>query len=100
MSKDNSSRRRTFLKGSAAALAAGLAGCAGGSGGSGGSSDSSSGDSSSGGSSSGGDPMLTDASEFSAANPGWGEHNYLSTALTDAGYQRGSTTDLLSLIQI
>ena len=94
MSEDNPSRRRTFLKGSAAALAAGLAGCAGGSGGSGGSSDSSSGDSSSGGSSSGGDPMLTDASEFSAANPGWGEHNYLSTALTDAGYQRGSTTDL------
>jgi phosphonate transport system substrate-binding protein len=87
MPEDNSNRRRAFLKGSAAALAAGLAGCAGGSGGSGGGS-------SSGGSSSGGDPMLTDASEFDPASPGWEEHNYLSTALVDAGYQRGSTTDL------
>ncbi len=41
--------------------------------------------------------MLTDASEFDPANPGWEEHNYLSSALVDAGYQRGSTTDLKNM---
>jgi len=105
MSEDNPNRRRAFLKGSAAALAAGLAGCAGGSGGSssGGSGGSSSGGSdgsssdgsgSSGGSSSGGDSMLADAGSFDPATPAWAENNYLSSALVDADYQRGSTVDL------
>ncbi|ESS03018.1 MAG: phosphate/phosphite/phosphonate ABC transporter, periplasmic binding protein [uncultured archaeon A07HR67] len=91
-----SSRRRFILTGGALGLA-GLAGCA--SGGSGSSGDGnneasteSSGDG--GGSSSEGDPMLTDASEFDPANPGWEDHNFLSSALVDEGYQRGSTTDL------
>lgn len=38
--------------------------------------------------------MLADASEFDPANPGWMEHNYLTTPLVDADYQRGSTVDL------
>ncbi len=96
MTDDNGRRRRTFLKTSAAALAAGFAGCSasgggnsdsGGSGGSGGSSGSES-------SGSGGDPMLADASSFDPANPAWEENNYLSTALVDEDYQRGSTVDL------
>ena len=110
MSDKDSSRRRVFLKGSAAALAAGLAGCTGGggggsddSGGSGGSGGSDGGDGSSGSDDSGestttsgseGDSKLAPNSEFDPASPAWEEHNYLSTALVDAGYQRGSTTDL------
>jgi phosphonate transport system substrate-binding protein len=96
MSDDRTSRRRVFLKGSAAALAAGLAGCAGG--GTGGSSNDASGGSSGGSSSgsgeSGGDPLLADAGEFDPASPGWEEQSFLSTALVDAEYQRGSTVDL------
>jgi phosphonate transport system substrate-binding protein len=87
MSERNTSRRRVFLKGSAAALTAGLAGCtgsgdSGGSGGSGGSSGSS------------GGSMLADASSFDPADPAWEENNYLSAALVDNDYQRGSTVDL------
>ena len=89
-----SSRRRFILTGGALGMA-GLAGCAsGGSGSSGDGSNEASTESSGGGSSSEGDPMLTDASEFDPANPGWEDHNFLSSALVDAGYQRGSTTDL------
>jgi ABC-type phosphate/phosphonate transport system, periplasmic component len=90
MADDNSNRRRTFLKTSAAALAAGFAGCT--SSGSGSDGSGSSGGSDSG--SSGGDPMLADASSFDPASPAWEENNYLSTALVDADYQRGSTIDL------
>ena len=89
MSDKDSSRRRVFLKGSAAALAAGLAGCTGGGGG-GGSDDSDS----SGESTGSGNSMLADISSFDPANPAWEENNYLSTALIDADYQRGSTVDL------
>lgn len=87
MSDRDTSRRRVFLKGSAAALTAGLAGCTG-SGGSG----SSDGSGGSGGSSS--DSMLADASSFDPASPAWEENNYLSNALVDNDYQRGSTVDL------
>lgn len=87
MSDRDTSRRRVFLKGSAAALTAGLAGCTG-SGGSG----SSDGSGGSGGSSS--DSMLSDASSFDPASPAWEENNYLSNALVDNDYQRGSTVDL------
>ncbi|QIB80025.1 phosphate/phosphite/phosphonate ABC transporter substrate-binding protein [Haloferax volcanii] len=38
--------------------------------------------------------MLADASSFDPANPAWEENNYLSTALVDEDYQRGSTVDL------
>jgi phosphonate transport system substrate-binding protein len=38
--------------------------------------------------------MLADASSFDPANPAWAENNYLSSALVDADYQRGSTVDL------
>jgi len=99
MADDNSNRRRTFLKTSAAALAAGFAGCTSsgsgsdGSGSSGGSNSGSSGGSDGSGSSDG-DPMLADASSFDPASPAWEENNYLSTALVDADYQRGSTIDL------
>jgi len=94
MSDNDTTRRRAFLKGSAVALTAGLAGCSSGSGSGSGSSGGSDGSSGSGSSGESGDPMLTDASEFDAANPGWDENNFPSTALVDAGYQRGSTTDL------
>jgi phosphonate transport system substrate-binding protein len=100
MSDDKgSSRRRVFLKGSAAALATGLAGCTGnsGSGGSGsGGSDGSGGSSGSGSGGSGSetDPMLADNGAFDPAEPAWEENNYLSTPLIDANYQRGSTVDL------
>jgi phosphonate transport system substrate-binding protein len=100
MSDKDTSRRRVFLKGSAAALAAGLAGCAGGGGGgSGGSDGSDSTDSSddAGGSTESANSMLADAGSFDPANPAWEENNYLSTALVDAGYQRGSTTDLKNM---
>ena len=89
MSENGSSRRRTFLKGSAIALTAGVAGCT--SGGSGGSSSSgSSGDSSS----EAVDDLLADAGSFDPAEPAWNENNYLSTPLVDTDYQRGSTVDL------
>jgi phosphonate transport system substrate-binding protein len=73
-------RRRTFLKGTAVALTAGLAGCLGGGG--------------SEGDSSAADPLLAAANTFDPSNPGWEQNNYLSTPLIDAGYERGSTTDL------
>jgi len=38
--------------------------------------------------------MLADAASFDPAEPGWEENNYLSTPLIDAGYERGSRTDL------
>ena len=94
MPTNPSSRRRFLLTGGAIGVT-GLAGCTGGSG-SGGTEEAGSGsesdtDGTNGGS---GDPMLTDASAFDPANPTWEEHNYLSTALVDADYQRGSTVDL------
>lgn len=85
MTKEDATRRRVFLKGSAVALTAGLAGCSGSS-----SSDSGSSGSSSGSSS---DPMLTDGS-FDPASPNWDENNYLATSLIDENYQRGSMVDL------
>jgi phosphonate transport system substrate-binding protein len=89
MSDDDSSRRRTFLKTSAVAVAAGLAGCSGGTGGGSG------GGSGDGGSeSSESDPMMADASSFDPAEPAWDENNYLSTPLIDAGYERGGQSDL------
>ena len=91
MSDKDSSRRRVFLKGSAAALAAGLAGCTGGGGGGSGGSD---GSDNSGDSSSSANSMLADPSSFDPASPAWEENNYLSTPLVDADYQRGSTVDL------
>ena len=90
MGDDNHNRRRTFLKTSAAALVAGFAGCTG-SGGGNGDSGSSGGSSSD---SSGGDSMLAEPSSFDPASPAWEENNYLSSALIDADYQRGSTVDL------
>jgi phosphonate transport system substrate-binding protein len=73
--------RRRVLESSAAALAIGVAGCAGSSG------------SETGGSSTE-DPLLTETDSVDPANLEWEENNYLSTPLVDAGYQRGSTTDL------
>ena len=90
MADDSHNRRRTFLKTSAAALVAGFAGCTG-SGGGNGDSGSSGGSSSD---SSGGDSMLAEPSSFDPASPAWEENNYLSSALIDADYQRGSTVDL------
>jgi phosphonate transport system substrate-binding protein len=92
MSDDNRARRRTFLKSSAIAVAAGLAGCTGGDGNSGGGDGS--GDGNSGGGGSGSDPLLADASTFDPAAPNWEENNYLMTPLIDAGYERGSQADL------
>ncbi len=109
MSEDIDRRRRTFLKGSAVAVAAGLAGCGGDGGGSsgdggsdGGDGGGSSGDGGSDGSDGGDggdgsaeeDPMLADGSEFEFANPNWSENNYLTTPLVDAGYERGKKADL------
>jgi len=86
MSDDRgNSKRRVFLKGSAAALAAGLAGCTGRSG--------DGGDGGDGGSGSG-DSTLADAGSFEFASPGWEENNYLATPLVDADYQRGKRADL------
>ncbi|GAA0726116.1 phosphonate transport system substrate-binding protein [Halorubrum trapanicum] len=101
---ESSSRRRFLLAGGAAAIT-GLAGCSGGSGstggdgGSGGDGASSSTNSASGdgGSGESGDPLLADASEFDPESPNWEENNYLSTPLIDAGYERGSRTDLESM---
>ena len=114
MSKDIDSRRRTFLKTSAAAVAAGLAGCGGdgGSTGSGGGDGGGSGgdgsDGNSGGSdgSDGGDggdgsteedSLLADASEFEFSNPNWEENNYLASPVLDAGYHRGKQADLKNM---
>ncbi|WP_394353755.1 phosphate/phosphite/phosphonate ABC transporter substrate-binding protein [Halorubrum salinarum] len=98
--RESNSRRKFLIAGGAAALS-GLAGCSGasssggdGSDGADGSGGGSSGSGSDGGDGESGDPMLADASEFDPAEPAWDENNYLSAALTDAGYQRGSTTDL------
>jgi len=84
MPEDTGTRRRRFLKGSAVAVTAGLAGCLGGDG---------DGDGDGGG---GGeeDPLLADAGSFDAASPGWEENNYLSAPLIEAGYERGTQTDL------
>jgi len=86
MVESNRSRRRLFLKSSAAALTMGLAGCMGGQ------SESGAADASGSGGSS--DPLLADNSAFDFANPNWAENNYLSTALIEAGYERGSKADL------
>ena len=83
---DNNSRRRSVLKYSAAALTAAVAGCMGNDAGS------SAADSS--GSGSGEDPLLADADSFEFSDPNWAENNYLSTALIEAGYERGSQADL------
>jgi len=113
MSDNIDRRRRTFLKGSAVAVTVGLAGCggdgdsgstgdssgsdgsdgsSGGSDGSDGGSDGSDGESGSGSTEE--DPLLADSESFEFANPNWAENNYLSTPLIDAGYERGTTTDL------
>ncbi len=63
---------------SAAAVAAGIAGCT---------AEEESGSGSE-------DPLLASASSFDPANPDWENNNYLSAPLIDAGYERGSTTDL------
>lgn len=81
MSDQDSARRRTFLKGSAGALAAGLAGCVG------------TGSTGTETSTSGGD-LLADSESFDAESPGWGENNYLASPLIDAGYERGTQADL------
>ncbi|WP_251342141.1 phosphate/phosphite/phosphonate ABC transporter substrate-binding protein [Haloplanus halophilus] len=95
MSEDHSSRRRTFLSSSAAAIAAGLAGCAGGvGGGGGGGGGSGSGGSDGSGGSGGSDPKLAEASAFDPAEPAWRENNYLSAPLVEAGYERGTQADL------
>ena len=112
MSEDIDSRRRTFLKTSAVAVAAGLAGCGGDGGGSGSSGSDGSDGSDGGGSggdgsdgdggssgdgsdgSTGEDPLLADASEFEFSNPDWAENNFLVTPLIDAGYERGKKADL------
>jgi phosphonate transport system substrate-binding protein len=79
----NTPRRRRFLKGTAATVTFGLAGCIGSqsadTGGNGGSSE---------------DPLLADDSEFEFSDPNWAENNYLSSALIDAGYERGQRADL------
>jgi phosphonate transport system substrate-binding protein len=90
MAPKDASRRRVFLKSSAAAVIAGLAGCAGSTNNSSGSSGSSGSDDTS---ESATDPLLK-KSGFDPASPGWDENNYLSTPLIDEGYERGSTTDL------
>jgi phosphonate transport system substrate-binding protein len=38
--------------------------------------------------------MLADNSEFAFENPNWAENNYLATPLIEAGYERGSESDL------
>ncbi|TKR26477.1 phosphate/phosphite/phosphonate ABC transporter substrate-binding protein [Natronomonas salsuginis] len=38
--------------------------------------------------------MLADDSEFEFSDPNWAENNYLSSALIDAGYERGQRADL------
>jgi len=83
---DNNSRRRSVLKYSAAALTAAVAGCMG--------SDAGSSAADSSGSGSGEDPLLADADSFEFSDPNWAENNYLSTALIEAGYERGSQADL------
>jgi len=80
----NDPRRRQLLTGTAAALTFGVAGCSG--------SQSTTADGSA--SDGGTDSMLADASQFDPANPQWDQHNYLSSPLVDAGYERGSTADL------
>ncbi|MDR9380231.1 MAG: phosphate/phosphite/phosphonate ABC transporter substrate-binding protein [Natronomonas sp.] len=81
--ESNTPRRRRFLKGTAATVTFGLAGCIGSqsadTGGNGGSSE---------------DPLLADDSEFEFSDPNWAENNYLSSALIDAGYERGQRADL------
>jgi phosphonate transport system substrate-binding protein len=81
--ESNTLRRRRFLKGTAATVTFGLAGCIGSqsadTGGNGGSSE---------------DPLLADDSEFEFSDPNWAENNYLSSALIDAGYERGQRADL------
>ncbi|SEW08335.1 phosphate/phosphite/phosphonate ABC transporter substrate-binding protein [Halobacterium jilantaiense] len=84
MSDNGSAHRRTFLKTSAVAAAAGLAGCSG-LGSTGGDGDS------------GSDPLMTDASEFDAAEPEWEDHNYRSKPLIDEGFERGGQSDLESM---
>lgn len=84
MFDNDHSHRRLFLKSSAATLAAGIAGCMGG--------DESSGAADS--SDSSGDSMLADDSEFSFDDPNWEENNYLASPLIEAGYERGSESDL------
>nr|WP_222845478.1 phosphate/phosphite/phosphonate ABC transporter substrate-binding protein [Natronomonas salsuginis] len=79
----NTPRRRRFLKGTAATVTFGLAGCIG----------SQSADTSGNGGSSE-DPLLADDSEFEFSDPNWAENNYLSSALIDAGYERGQRADL------
>ncbi|WP_244629346.1 phosphate/phosphite/phosphonate ABC transporter substrate-binding protein [Halorubrum sp. PV6] len=99
--QESNSRRKFLIAGGAAALT-GLAGCSGGSNSGGDGSDGSDGSDGTGSSTSGsdgssgesGDPMLAENSEFDPAEPTWEGNNYLSSALVDAGYQRGSTTDL------
>ncbi len=99
--QESNSRRKFLIAGGAAALT-GLAGCSGGSNSGGDGSDGSDGSGGTGSSTSGsdgssgesGDPMLAENSEFDPAEPTWEGNNYLSSALVDAGYQRGSTTDL------
>lgn len=89
--------RRRFLLTGAAAGVTGLAGCSGGNGSAendAGSGLDEGGDGTDGGDDGQVDPMLTDASEFEYANPGWEEHNYLLTAVAKNDYFQGSTTDL------
>ena len=83
MADTNRSRRRLFLKGTAAALTAGVAGCMGG--------DSETAADSSG---DGEDPLLADGDSFEFSDPNWAENNYISTPLIEAGYQRGQRADL------
>ena len=85
MADTNRSRRRLFLKGTAAALTAGIAGCMGG--------DSETAADSS-GSDDGEDPLLADSDSFEFSDPNWAENNYISTALIEAGYERGQRADL------
>ncbi|MFD1571169.1 phosphate/phosphite/phosphonate ABC transporter substrate-binding protein [Halorubrum laminariae] len=98
--RTGSSSRRRFISLGGAAAVAGLAGCSGGSGDTGssgetvGTSSSDGNDGASGSSGESGDPMLAESSAFEAEEPNWEENNYLASPLIEAGYERGSRTDL------